>query len=465
MANPFYNLIKVARQFFGRTLTTTGRIFSITTPEVYSPIDNQSAIEKGYNGNIAVYSIVNKDIKKFASLPRYVFEKSRSEEKAYLPTWAREVKAMKPYKEGKKLQELLDRPNAYQGQDSFFETVRAYYKVTGEAFIWLNRGDIEDYRNADGSFQDAIINRLPIIEMVPLPSQYMTVIPDQENPWGALGYVLEAGDRVVIRKDDIIHWKNTNLEFDISSRCHMHGMTPLKPGAKTVEESNSMSRAAMRQAQNNGAAGAIYNETMDKMTPEQQSNLKRVVDAKVNNTDVAGSVATLQGKWGYLDFGRSAKDMMLIEGQKFSWQQLCFLFGVPVELFAPDTTHTNKEQAQVSWIINEILPDCKKLDGELNRVLLKAFNIDTVAFIATDGTQAPELQKEMVNMAKVMQDIWSISPDEVREFLNYERLGGKFDEPWVPNNRAPISDSDDGSDELLNQIRDARRNDMADSVE
>lgn len=463
--SPVYNLWKIARQFFGRPLSSSGRVFNLSTPEVYAEIDEEKAITHGYNDNTAVYAVVSKDIKKFASLPRYLYDKERKEEKGIGPKWLREIKAAKKFDGTSKLLNLLQRPNQYQGQDAFFATVRAYYKICGEAFIWLNRGDISRYRNEDGTFDDIAINRLPVIEMIPLPSNLITLIPDPENLWGVVGYLLEVGERVIIRKDDVIHWRNVNLGFDAASRSHLRGMPALKPGAKTLEENNSMAKAAMRSAQNNGAAGVLFNETLDKMKPEQQSHIKKVVDAKINNNDVAGAVAAMQGKWGYLDIGRSAKDLMLIEGQKFSWQEICFLFGVPVELFAPDATHANKEQARVGWVLDEILPDCKQLDDELNRVLPKAFNLESQVFIGTDYTQSPEVQKEMVNTAKTLQEVWSIAPDDIREFLNYERLGGEFAEPWVPTGRTPLSQMDDGGEDLLNQIRNDRRADTGDGDE
>jgi len=451
-------LVRLSRAFFGRMLSTGVRVFTVSTPEVYSKIDSQTAINKGFNDNTAVYSIVSKDIKKFSSLPRYLYDKRQSEVKAYtaIPKWLAENKAAKRFEGANKLQQLLQRPNQYQGQDAFFATVRAYYKICGEAFIWLNRGDIEQYRLPDGSLDDMKINRMPVIEMIPLPANYITIIPDPENLWGVEGYILEAGERVAIRKDDVIHWKSVNLDFDAGSRTHLRGMPPLSPGSKTLAENNSMSKAAMRQAQNNGAAGVLYNETLDKMTPTQQTQLKNTIDAKINNNDISGAIAAMQGKWGYLDIGRSAKDMMLIEGQKFSWQELCFLFSVPVELFDPAVTYANKESAQFGWITNDIYPDCKQLDDEMNRVLPKAFNLESQVYIGTDYTQLPEVQNVLVEAAKSMQELWCLSPDDVREFLNYERLGGKFSEPWVVNGRTPLSDTSDGSDQLLNDIRNER---------
>src|SRR5690606_21280495 len=181
-----------------------------------------------------------------------------------------------------------------------------------------------------------------------------------------------------------------------------------------------------------------------------------VIDAKINNNDVAGSVAMLQGDWGLLNLAMSSKDMEMIEKKKMSWQELCFLFGVPNEFFDTQTTFANKEQAMIQWLTNKIIPACKQFAGELNRTLLKAFNLESVALIAADWSELPEAQKAMVEAAKVMQDIWSVSPDDVRQLLGFEPLGGKFAEPWVPMGCTPISEMNDGAEEIENEINDRR---------
>lgn len=440
-------LAKIGGRVISNPLSAGSRVFSVSTPEVYANITNQTSIKKGFNANTAVYSIVMKDAKKFGSIPRYLYNVSKKEEKSLLPVT-----------DANALTDLLNRPNKNQSQDAFYAQLRAYYKITGNAYIWLNRGSLEAYKREDGTLDDMAIDRLPVIEMIVLPSQFITVLPDPTDLWGVNGYILEAIERVTIRKGDMIHWKNTNLDFDAATREQLFGMSPLTPGAKTLEENNSMARASMRAAQNDGAKAVIYNETLGAMTPEHQSQLKAVIDAKINNTDVAGAVATLQGKWGLLDLSMSSRDQQLLEAKNMSWQELCFLFGVPIEFFDPKTTFANKEMAQFSWVTNDLIPDCKQLDGEMNRVLPKAFKLDGKVFIGTDPSELPEMRKNQVETAKVMQELWMLTPDDVREFMGFEKLGGEFAEPWVPMGRTPMSkaNQDDGTGDILNEMANDR---------
>lgn len=444
----------------GPPLSSNTRVISLATPEVFSPLDSTRAINDGFSSNISVYSIVKKDAKKFGSVPIYVYDAAKKEEKAIRHPLL-EIKALSRL-EGKgtvaDLTNLLNRPNKQEGQDMFLARTRAYFKVCGESFIWLNRGDLEQYRNPDGSFDDDTIDTLPVLEMQVLPSNYISIIPDPTDLWGIMGYVLEVGERLVIRRNDVIHWKDINLKFDASSRTHLRGMSPLLPGSKTLSESDALSFASMRSAQNDGAKAVIYNKDKASITPTQQSEMKRVIDSKINNSEVADSVASLQGDWGLLNLSMSAKDQALIERKDFSWKEICFLLDVPNEFFDTKTTFANKKEALLGWVTNDIIPACKQFCGELNRVLLKAFNLEAAALIAADWSELPEIKQGMVDSAKVLQDIWSIAPDDVRDFLGYERLGGKFDEPWVTTGRTPMSDIRDPDEELALEIEKNRIN-------
>lgn len=451
---------RIAQSLRTSTRQLVTRVFSRSSPEVYASIDGKTAITKGFNFNTAVYSIVMKGARKFGSVSRYVYDakeyeqKSRSKKppQAHRILW--ENKAYTPYEDKKpsalapSLTELLKRPNPYLSEDLFYETIFCYYKTTGEGLIWLNRGDLEPYRNEDGSFNDAAIDKLPVLEMYVLPSDLMTLVPDPDNLWGLLGWVLEVGNRVHIRKGDVIHWKSTNLNFNQDSRDHLRGWVPLTSGKKSLEANNSMTDSMVRGAQNDGARYVLFNETMGAMNPTQQTDLKAVIDRKINNNDVKSAVAVLQGKWGGLDLGKSATDMQLLEGKKFSWQELCFLFDVPFEFFDPHVPFAEKQLAMVNWITNSMEPLTKQLDGEMNRVLLPIFGVQGKAFIACDYTELPEMKKLAVESAKILQDIWAIPPNEILEYLGYERnKDPRFDEPWPISGRAPLSELDSGQND------------------
>lgn len=440
----FTNLFRRGRQV----------LINLGTREVLPDINQQNAIEYGFNANAAVYSIIKADADKFASIPRYVYDAKSMEVKERLPKHLKAAAGAKRLTNN--LSKLLTRPNPYQGQAAFFKYVRAQYKVEGEAFIWLNRGDNTD---ANGVvLSDMRQDQLEVLEMYPLPADHMTVVPDPDNIFGVAGYILKVGGQdLPIRKNDIIHWKDINLQFDASSRIHLRGMTPLKPGRSVLQQNNDATLASTRMYQNDGAKGILYGEETKGISPTQEGQIRGIVDRKVNNNDIKGAVASIfgAGKLGYLDLGGTSVDMQLLDGKKMSWQELCALFQVPYEIFDNQTTYANRAEAQKGWVSNSMIPASEELDDELNRKLLRAFKLEGLAVIASDPSKLPEMQANMKELAEYLGLSWWITPNEKREMMGYEKYGdATFDEPWVGNTVQPLSlaTANDGFDALANEI-------------
>lgn len=431
---------------FARVFTSGAKVFTnlfniggqaTTGPD----ITQETAIEKGFSGNGTVFSVIKKDLKKFASIPRYVYKKNTSGDNEIIEN---------------DLSALLQRPNEYQGQSAFFKSVRGFYQVCGETFIWLNRGDTDKLVNNElVPRTEKEIDAMPVVEMYVLPANRVYLVPDPMNVFGVLAYEFDAGGRRMrIRKNDIIHWRDTTLEFDAWDRRHLRGMPALKPGRQFLQQNNDAMQGSTRMFQNDGARGIAYNESYNDLTPIQMSDMRDVVDKRVNNNDIKGAVAALQGKWGYINFGGTAVDLELIEALKMSKQDLCMLFDVPFEFFM-DTTYENKNQAMRGWVLHSIIPDSKELDSELNRQLLKAFKLEKTAYIACDYTELPELQEDMSKIVTQLAAAWWITPNEKRKVMGYEPDPDKiYDEFWVPMGVQPYSmmNADDGFDDLVDDV-------------
>lgn len=438
MANVLQKIGSAIGSFFSQNVRTTLlRIYTTGTTEVYPDINSTTAITKGFNGNAAVYSIIKKDAKKFGSIPRYLQTLDEEE-----------------FEGENDFNTLLNRPNPMEGQDAFLSKVRAYYKVCGEAMIWLNRGDtgeVDDFGNITAIDDDAHAKK-PILEMYNLPPNKVIVNPDPNNVFNILSYTLDSNTRVTIRAIDVIHWKDINLDFDIVDRRHLRGMSPLTPGLKSVTANDSASDTTVRMNQNNGAKGALVNKTMAEMSPKQETALRAVVDGKINSKEVINQVAALQGDYSYLDFGRTSIEMDVLNGKEYSMKELCFLWGMPYEFFDSQVTYANKAEAQKGWLINEIMPDCKQLDDELNRVLPLAFGLEGQVKIYSDFEGLPELQEDKAKMIEWMMKA-PVSINEIREAIGYEESTDEgTDKIFIPTGFQPLSDLTDGGEEIMKEL-------------
>lgn len=418
-------------------------------PAVYPDPNVRNYIEKGYCGNGSVYTIVSRCHRKFGSIPRYVYK--IKDKNAY-----RQMKALVKQKNFnlKKLHdlqvkaydetvvddnpfaELLNQPNEMQGQDAFYERAYAFYKVTGNCFIWKNRGNITGLTDEQADAEKPV-------ELYVLPTQYIEILPDPMDVWGVLGYVFVIGGlRFKIRKNDMIHWKTPNLVFDAYTRDHLFGMSPLKPGNKFITEDDSATDAAVAMQQNDGAKGAIYNKMLGKLDAEQKSRIDMMVNRKINNRSLKGAVTALEGDWGYLDMAMTGVEMELQDAREKGFVRLCNLLGVPPMLFLTNTTYDNVKQAEKAFVTNLMAPDACSLRDEMNRSLLPDFGLDKSYTHDIDISMLPELQDEMSQLAVTLAACWWFTPNQRLKMMNEEKSDDpNMDEVWVPNTIVLMSDA------------------------
>lgn len=423
--------------------------FMIGGVAVYPPVNSERFIRDGYSGNGSVYTIVSRAHRKFGSIPRYVYkitDKTASRQlKALMKQKNFKLKIMrdlqkKAYDEtvidDSPLSLLLNHPNEYQGQDAFYESIYLYKLVCGEAFIALNRGDIKD-------MEDEAADKLPPLEMYVLAPQYVELIPDPANVWGVLGYrFVVNGVRHYIRKNDMIHWRSPNPNFDGVKRTHLRGLSPLEPGNKFLQEDDSSTDAAVAMQQNDGAKGALTNKQLGKMDAEQKSRVDLMINRKINNRSLKGAVTALEGDWAYLAMGQTGVEMESVNTRSASFVRLCNLFGAPPMLFLTNTTYDNVKQAEKAFITNLIAPDACSLQNEMDRLLLPAFGMDSSYTSDIDISMLPELQDEMSQMVTQLAAAWWLTPNQKLEQMNEEKsTDPNMDKVWVPNTIVLMDDA------------------------
>jgi HK97 family phage portal protein len=425
----------------------------------FTPTPNSEGFIKfAYSGNSTIFTIINLVSRKFAYMPRYLYQVKDPNAMRMYKHYLKDVdsRRMGVYKEMKdrfnkaydtppasmsggmlKLSMLMERPNPEMAADIFFQTIGAYYETLGEAIIWCNRGtDENDLPNVDGE----------VLEMWPLPPQYMEIIPDPLNVWGSLGWVFNvAGKRIPIDDENIIHWRQPNLNFDGVNRQHMRGMSPLRPGNKKLTEDESATDASVALNQNEGAKGVLYDASTPSvpMTPQRETNIRNAVDRKVNNRDMRGAVATLSGLWGYLDMSMSSTDMELETRKDNIFDRLCNLFGVPADLFKTGQTYQNVLQARKDLITNKILPSTSSLNAELDRVLMPAFGLNPAKVtIDCDATMITELQDDMAAKVTSLNTAWWMTPNEKRKEMDQpESEEEGADSLWISNTQVKMEDA------------------------
>jgi phage portal protein BeeE len=125
---------------------------------------------------------------------------------------------------------------------------------------------------------------------------------------------------------------------------------------------------------------------------------------------------------------------------KFSLEQWCRVFGMPVVLFSADNMSDNNYQnALRDLVTNTIVPMLGQLRDELNKWLIP--NVGTSnEFIDFDVTALPELQKDIEKLVSQLVNAYWLTLDEKRIAMNYEPLGGEFDKAYINSGLTPIEE-------------------------
>lgn len=397
---------------------------------VYPDHNSEGYVRDVYSGNATLYTIISTISRRFAYIPRYVYKVKNS---TAVREYKHYVKMIDPALKGHKktirelhkkayeetipdnaLSALLMNPNPKMGQDFFFQLACTHYKTQGEAIIWLNRGsDADDIPYIDG----------PILEMWLLPPQYMEIIPDPYNVWGSLGWIFNvSGKRIPVDDENIIHWRTPNPNFNAVTREHMRGLSPLRPGKKKLTEDESATDASVSMHQNNGARAVVFDKNLgSKMTATQETAIRGVIDRRVNNTDMKGAVAYVQGDLGSIDLSMSSVDQELEKAKDNIFDRLCNLYQVNPNLFRAGGTYENVVQARKDLVSSVTLPDCCTLRDEMNKKLLPAFNLNSSVYTTDiDANQIPELQDDLGKMVDSLSKAWWMTPNEKRAEMNLE---------------------------------------------
>lgn len=466
---------------------------------VYPDPRSISYIRDGYSGNSSIYSIISLLGRKFGHLPLQVLEvqdeQAAKAYKHYLKVWdpkvskikhakklfekayasKREFKSWKIKRQKKSYQEivtsddlerLIKRPNPMYGADFFQEYIETYYESNGEAIIWLNRGtDSFDLPLIDG----------PVLEMYVLPPQYMEIVPDPYNVWGLLGWVFTvAGKRIPIDKENIIHWRKPNPNFDAITREHMRGMSPMRPARKLITQDESAADASVAMHQNNGARAVIFDKNLNgpssKMSATKESEIRGVIDRKVNSNDMKGAVAYVQGDLGKVDLSMSSVDQELEKAKGNTLARMCNVWGVSPDLFMQGSTYQNVLQARKDLMTNKVLPAGCSFRDELALKLLPAFGMSDERYqIDIDATMIPELQDDILQLVQALNTADWLTPNEKRAEMNFQEddEATGMNDYWISNTKTRMEDAampdqnpdsfDPNSDETDPAVEEARK--------
>jgi len=412
---------------------------------------NQSEIVKdSYIGNDLVYAIIQLITQKAKIAPWFVYKvKNKSAAKRYHAKMQQldkvshaELKELKEqafelYEGDAKLNQLLKYPNSEDTWSDIVEQWVGFKKITGNAFMYAKM------------VGEQSINRGKPLELYMLPAQYMALKVDIEQfPPKKVAYQLYFGQYIDFNAVEILHDKYFNPDWTAMGG-QLYGLSPLRAASKVLTRSNSSKEASVAMFDNMGPLGVVYmdDQRFDPISGlEQGKQLKAQLSANTG-ANKHGSVAVSGYKVGWAQIGLPAKDLQLIEAEKWDKEALCSIYGVPPVLLGSQeaATYNNMKEAEKSLTLRAVLPELTAIRDNINRKLQTDWGYaGTDIFVDFDMTVYSELEANRSEQTTWLNTAWwltpeqklkvqGLSPDPNVPIEDYQKL-------YVPSGLQPIDD-------------------------
>jgi HK97 family phage portal protein len=393
-----------------------------------------------------VYAVISKIAQTCARLPMYTYEVKPDAEKKHLNRLnslrsgqyidgaaafaikSIQIKALSAVAETDPVEFLLNDPNPYQSRTEFLENVYHWRVKEGEFFIYKNRLGMG-------------ANAGKVKEMYVLQPQYVGISATNTFPKQIVSYsyiVPGTGITMTIAPEDMIHGKSFNPEDEL------RGLSPLRAGSRNIQRGEAAEDVSVRQLQNGGIPGIVYNEEIgaDEVGQDELNGVRNAYDSYVRNPNNKGKLFWAAGRVGVAQTGSTLTDLAVLDGEKYSFKKFCNLFGISDILFNSDTaaTESNVQQKQKELYTVVALPLAYGVAKKLTVDLCSEF-ADKKRIEDIDLSGIAELQEDMQATASALASMpFTLTPNECRELWNYERIEADYmDEVFIKAGYEPIS--------------------------
>ena len=389
---------------------------------------NKTYIEKGYNINPIVFSVINQMATKTAAIPYYIkkIEDKQSHNKLNsllnvtkhnLSTQQKVKKAILESKAFAKDDMVfpMDRPNISQTWTEWLSLYKTFLKTTGNVYIYIVSPD------------EGPRAKVPL-QIYLLPSHLTQIIVKDnadlmtiEDP--VSGYMMTSGQQYIEFKScDVIHIKYPNPNYD-ENGTHLYGQSPLRAAIKNIESSNKGLDLNIKTLKSGGAFGFIHGKQTP-LTPDQASELKgRLTEMNTSTEDLA-RISGISAEVGFTRVSLTTDELRPFDYLNFDQKQICNVLMWSDKLLNNDdgSKYDNVSQFRKQVITDNIMPDLKLLADAFNKEFLPRFKGYENTVIIFDAMELPEMQQDVKALTEWLNtalDRGVITRNEYRLAINY----------------------------------------------
>jgi HK97 family phage portal protein len=309
---------------------------------------------------------------------------------------------------------LLNKPNPYMSQAELIEAALTFYLIYGDCFI--------SFEKLDQGLNAGLPLRLDV-----LPPQWVEIkLGTYFDP--VIGYkLLFSGNVIDYAKEQVMHWKEFNPDYEDEGVGHLRGMSRLKPILKSITGSGSAYDALVAAFQHQGAMGllSILGEAgaADAIGKQQLSQIKDQYRREYTGANNAGKIVITNKDHKWTNFAMSTVELAVLESLGTFRGAICDAYNVPAMLLSgsQDRTYSNYQEAARALWTNAIMPSLDACLGKLTTWLGPLFGEED-NILQADYSGIDVLQKNKTELIQWMINARSFTKNEIREAAGYEML-------------------------------------------
>jgi len=302
-------------------------------------------IEKGYEQNVDVYSVIKKIVDTSKAIP-WIIEQKTSE------GWE--------IMEDTTIHELMANPNPSKGYtwDDIEEQMLVYLLANGNS-----------YMVSESSFNNSMIAEVDI-----LPSPYVCPTTTNNNFFMPnIQYQFELGtNKRSYAMDEVEHIKFFNPGYS-SVNDSLLGLSIIQVARAAVKVGNDRWDADANLLQNRGAVGLITDRSNRPMTPDESAMVQKAWNNDTSGTGNFGKIKVTNKDLNYIQMAMSSSDLQLVEKGVINLRAICNVFGLDSSLFndPANKTFNNRKEAEKALYTNAVIPLSDKIASAHTRFIAK----------------------------------------------------------------------------------------------
>jgi len=397
----------------------------------------QAQLSKGYENKI-VYAVVNVLVRKLVEAPILVSKVKSEKDLARVKSYnfakgndtgqfnIRFTKALEEL-DSHPLIDLLNNPNEYQTGIELRESFWFNYELTGDGFLFVERGA------SDPVFLHC------------LPSDRVSikrVDGDWRKPITGYSFNTWDGKTVDLPFDDVMHLAKWSPNDPKNG-----GYSPMQAVGSAIAK-NDQNDLAQGAAFKNGGTGTIISsdilvqdgKSYSKLEKTQVESIKRTVESEWQGASNNGRIHVTNGAIKVDKLGDTLIDLNAIAADDQDAVRIAAGWGVNSILIGDKSggTENNVKVAEKQLVTNVVVSELRKFDMKFKTFSKKWYRGERLD-VSHDLTEFAELAPDLALMKTTYGDAWYITGNEKRKLFAYdEDPDPNMNKYLVPNGLTPL---------------------------